>query len=74
VRRSKAFGDSVALTFESEARGRSPCAASAIPKTHLRPCASGSVHSAVKNRHREKHYGCVCRRWKHQHELDLRST
>ena len=36
---SKAFGDSVALTFESEARGRSSCPPGALPKTRLRPRA-----------------------------------
>ena len=50
---SKAFGDSVGLTFESEARGRSSCPPGALPKSPLRPHAQGSVHSAVQNRRKQ---------------------
>jgi hypothetical protein len=69
----KAFGDSVALTFESEARGRSPypmpSKGSCGPR--LRFCAFGGV----ENRHsRERHYGFACSSFKPQLELDLRYT
>jgi hypothetical protein len=68
----KAFGDSVAFTFVSEARGRIPTPVNA-PKTRLRPLRLGFVHSAVKNRQsREKHDGFACRSHKQQLELDLR--
>jgi hypothetical protein len=39
VRSVQRFGDSVALTFESEARGRSLYPPRALPKSRLRPCA-----------------------------------
>jgi hypothetical protein len=71
--RAEAFGDSVALTSVSEAKGRSP---SQCPPPSKAPAAHayGSVFGGNKLLQQERHYGYRCPGYKYQLELDLRDT